>query len=124
MDSVNLTRATVSAGVWFATVYALFLATGASTDLMNTAADAGIMAAACVVSDAAHGAMGMVPTGVTSHLATGAGYAAVQKLVRGDNNYMVNVGAAAANDYLVEKWDEMRKRQAWVAAAQAGEEEY
>jgi len=123
MESVSFTRAAVSGGDWFAVAYGLTLVTGANSDLYNVAVDAGIMAASAAASDVAHGMMGMVPTGVTSHLMTGAMYAGAEKLVRGDNNYMVNAAAAAGNDYLVEKWDETRRRQAWQAAAAAGDEE-
>jgi len=119
--SVSYNRAVMSGGLWFGVAYGLGMALGANPDLYNTALDAGIMAGSAVGADLLHGMLGWNPTGVTSAVATGGMYAGVQKLVRGDNNFLVNAGVAGANDLLVEKWASMSRQS---AAMQAMASEY
>jgi|Laugrefa1bdmlbdn_1035148.scaffolds.fasta_scaffold07957_4 hypothetical protein len=118
--SVSYNRAVMSGGLWFAVAYGVGMAVGANPDLYNTALDAGIMAGSAVGADLLHGMLGWNPTGVTSAVATGGMYAGMQKLVRGDNNLLVNAGFAGANDMLVEKWSLM-SRQSAQAQAMASE---
>jgi hypothetical protein len=59
------------------------------------------MAASALGADAMHSMLKMDATSVTSAGLTGAYYAVAQKLYRGDNNYLVNAAAAAANDFAV-----------------------
>jgi hypothetical protein len=124
MDSVSYRRAVMSGGLWFGVAYGLGMVLGANPDLYNTALDAGIMAGSAVGADVVHGLLGWNPTGITSALATGGMYAGIQKVVRGDSNYMVNVGFAGANDMLVEKWSALQQasaRQQAMADADADE---
>jgi len=93
----------MSGGLWFAVSYGLGLALGTTPSLTDTAVDAGMMSASAVGADMVHGVLGMNPTGMTSAVLTGAYFAGLQKLVRGDNNYLINGGFAAANDMLVER---------------------
>lgn len=116
MDSVSYSRAVMSGGLWFGVVYGLGMVLGSNPDLYNTGADALMMAGSAVGADVVHGVLGWNPTGVTSALATGGMYAGIQKLVRGDNNYLINVGFAGANDLLVEKWSAMQRAQAGARA--------
>ena len=101
--SVSYNRAVMSGALWFGVAYGVGMVLGANPDLYNTALDAGIMAGSAVGSDMLHGMLGWNPTGTTSAVATGAMYAGIQKVVRGDSNYLVNAGVAGANDFLVEK---------------------
>jgi hypothetical protein len=121
MDSVSYRRAVMSGGLWFGVAYGLALAVGASPDLYNTALDAGIMAGSAVGADLVHGLLGWNPTGVTSAVATGGMYAGIQKMVRGDSNYLVNAGFAGANDMLVEKWSSMQQDSARLQAMASAE---
>lgn len=121
-SSVSYSRAVMSGGLWFAVSYALGLALGTNPDLTNTAVDAGMMSASAVGADVVHGMLGMNPTGMTSALLTGAYFAGLQKVVRGDNNYLVNGGFAAANDLLVENVSAMQ-RNARASAAMSAEYE-
>ena len=116
MDSVSYSRAVMSGGLWFGVVYGLGMVLGSNPDLYNTGADALMMAGSAVGADVVHGVLGWNPTGVTSALATGGMYAGIQKLVRGDSNYLINVGFAGANDLLVEKWSAMQRAQAGARA--------
>jgi len=102
-SSVSYSRALMSGGLWFAVSYGLGLALGTTPSLTDTAVDAGMMSASAVGADMVHGVLGMNPTGMTSAVLTGAYFAGLQKLVRGDNNYLINGGFAAANDMLVER---------------------
>ena len=121
MDSVSYSRAVMSGGLWFGVAYGLGMVLGANPDLYNTALDAGMMAGSAVGADMLHGMLGWNPTGVTSALATGGMYAGLQKVVRGDSNYMVNVGFAGANDMLVEKWSSLQRASARQQAMMAEE---
>ena len=103
MDSSSMNRAVMSAGLWFGVVYGIGVLTGSEAlDLMFVAKDAAVMGASAYASDAAHAAMGVVPSAMTSALSTGVMYAVAQKFYSGDESYVVNVLAAAGNDYLVE----------------------
>jgi hypothetical protein len=118
MDSVSYRRAVMSGGVWFVVAYGLGMVLGSNPDLFNTAVDAGIMAGSAVGADVAHGLLGWNPTGVTSAVATGAMYAGMQRVIRGDSNYLVNVAFAGANDMLVEQWSAMQSESARRQAMQ------
>ena len=102
MDPQAFNRAVMSAGLWFGVVYGLGLVTGAQMSLSATAIDASIMSASAYGSDALHSAVGRVPSAASSALSTGVMYAAIQRAYNGDNSYVINTVAAAANDYLVE----------------------
>jgi ABC-type branched-subunit amino acid transport system permease subunit len=112
----------MSGGLWFAVSYALGVALGTNPSLTDTALDAGMMSASAVGADVVHGMLGMNPTGMTSAVLTGAYFAGLQKVVRGDSNYLVNGGFAAANDLLVENVSAMQ-RNARTSAAMASEYE-
>jgi len=118
MDSVSYRRAVMSGGVWFVVAYGLGMVLGSNPDLFNTAVDAGMMAGSAVGADVLHGVLGWKPTGVTSAVATGAMYAGMQRVVRGDSNYLVNVAFAGANDMLVEQWSAMQSASAQAQAMQ------
>lgn len=121
-SSVSYSRAVMSGGLWFAVSYALGVALGTNPSLTDTALDAGMMSASAVGADVVHGMLGMNPTGMTSAVLTGAYFAGLQKVVRGDSNYLVNGGFAAANDLLVENVSAMQ-RNARTSAAMASEYE-
>jgi hypothetical protein len=108
----------MSGGVWFVVAYGLGMVLGSNPDLFNTAVDAGMMAGSAVGADVLHGVLGWKPTGVTSAVATGAMYAGMQRVVRGDSNYLVNVAFAGANDMLVEQWSAMQSASAQAQAMQ------
>jgi len=94
MHSLDTSRAVVGAGLWFA-VSALM--TGGA-NLMGSATSGALMGVAVFANGALHSAMDMPPTTVTSAAATGAAFAALEAVVRGDRNYAINVAAGAAVD--------------------------
>jgi len=104
MDSgAALTRAVLAAGVWAGVSYALALVAGLPANPTAVLTDGASMGAASLTSDTLHSTLGMSPTGVTAAVATGGSFAAIQSLLRGDNNYAMNFAAGAASDMLVEK---------------------
>ena len=104
MDSgAALSRAVLTAGVWAGVSYALAMIAGVPADLTAVATDGGIMGAASLTSDTLHSTLRMNPTGTTAAIGTGAAFAGLQALLRGDNNYAMNFVAGAASDMLVEK---------------------
>ena len=103
---MSMSRAAMSAGLWFAVAYGAGMAFGSNPNLMDCAVDAGIMGAAAVGSDVIHSILSMDPTGTTSAAATGVLYASAEYLYRGDTNVYVNGLLAGANDWAVEKFQE------------------
>lgn len=102
-SAVEWSRGAVSGALWFAVSYGIGMATGSNPSLTDCAMDGGLMAAAAVASDVTHEMIAWEVTGTTSAALTGAYFAAAQKLARGSDDYLMNAGLAAANDYLVEK---------------------
>ncbi len=102
MNAESYNRGLMSAGLWFAVQWALGMAAGIPVSVMDVAVDSALMGGSAVVSDVALGSLGWAPTAVSSAVATGAIYTAVQKVYRGSNEYAINFGLAASNDYAVE----------------------
>jgi hypothetical protein len=104
MDSgAALSRAVLTAGVWAGVSYVLAMVSGQDADMVAVLTDGGMMGAASLTSDTLHSTLGMSPTGTTAAIGTGAAFAGLQSLLRGDNNYSMNFVAGAASDMLVEK---------------------
>jgi hypothetical protein len=104
MDSgAALTRAVLAAGVWAGVSYVLAMAAGIPASTTAILTDGASMGAASLTSDTLHSTAGMAPTPMTAAVGTGASFAAIQSLLRGDNNMAVNFAAGAASDMLVEK---------------------
>ena len=105
MDPQSLNRALMSSALWFGVTWGVALVNGVNPPVMEVATDAGLMAIAALASDAAHSALSVVPTAVSSAAGAGAFYAAAQRLYRGDTDssaLLINFGLASANDYAVE----------------------
>jgi len=104
MDSgAALSRAVLTAAVWAGVSYGLAMIAGVPADMTAVAVDGATMGAASLTSDTLHSTLGMNPTGTTAAIGTGAAFAGLQSLLRGDNNYAVNFVSGAASDMLVEK---------------------
>jgi len=104
MDSLSVNRALMSSGLWFGVTWAISFAVGVEAPWSEIATDSAIMGTSALASDLAHGAAGMVSTATTSAIGTGVIYSALQRAYRGDDSYLSNFAAAAANDYMVEGW--------------------
>jgi hypothetical protein len=124
MEAVSVSRAIMSGGLWMAVAYGMTMALGTDASLTDIVLDGGMMSASAIGADMAHGMLGWNPTGTTSAVLTGAYFAGLQKLVRGDSNYMVNAGAAAVNDFLVEKVSQAQRNSQLQAQLSTEEEEY
>jgi hypothetical protein len=104
MDSgAALSRAVLTAGVWAGVSYVLAMLAGGAVNLTAVATDGAVMGAASLTSDTLHSTLRMPPTPTTAAVGTGASFAALQAVLRGDNNYAVNFVGGAASDMLVEK---------------------
>ena len=104
MDSgAALSRAALTAAVWAGISYALAMLSGVPANLTEVATDGGVMGAASLASDTIHSTLRMNPTGTTAAVGTGVSFAALQSVIRGDNNYGVNFVAGAASDMVVDK---------------------
>lgn len=119
-----MSRAFMSAGLWFGVSYGLGLAFGANPQLMDVAVDSGLMGVASLGSDVVHSTIGMSPSGVTSAVVTGGLYAGTQKLYRGSDDYVMNMALAGANDWAIEMVQKSQRQSAMVSAVMEGTEEY
>ena len=99
MPADSLTRAIWAAGIWAATSYGLTALAGGRTDAGTTLYDAAIMGGSSWTSDLIHDWTNMAPTTMSSALVCGALFAAAEKGLRDDNNYLANFGAAALNEF-------------------------
>jgi hypothetical protein len=111
-----MSRVALSAGLWFATTYALSFAAGTQPAVMDVAVDAAILSGCALASDAVHSATGMAPSPATSAAVTAALYAAAEKAYRNDDNYLMNAALAAGNDFAVENYQKMQRIAAWKEA--------
>lgn len=98
----SLKYAGMSAGIWAVTAYGLALVTGTDISLADVATDAAIMGASAWGSDFIQNSAAMVITPMSSAAGAGLMYAAIQAAYRGDDSYVVNFAAAAANDWVTQ----------------------
>ena len=103
MDAGGFGRAIASGALWFAVSYGMGMVSGSNPSLTDCAMDGGVMGVSAMASDLVHGLLDWEATGTTSAVLTGASFAAAQKLLRNSDDYFVNGGLAAANDFAVEK---------------------
>jgi hypothetical protein len=104
MDSgAALTRAILAAGVWAGASYALAMVAGVSASTTDILTDGAMMGASSLASDTVHSTLRMAPTGTTAAVGTGAAFAGLQRVLRGDANYAFNFVAGASADMLVER---------------------
>ena len=99
--SDSLKYSAYSGALWGATVYALAFITGSEVSLGDAMTDSALMAASVYASDQAHAMLGMKISSVSSAAGSAAFFAGAQALWRGDENYLTNALAAAANDMAV-----------------------
>jgi hypothetical protein len=119
-----MSRAFMSAGLWFAVSAGLGLVAGIPLNMVDMAVDSGLMGASSLASDAVHSSIGMSPSGVSSAVVTGALYAGTQKLYRGSNDYVVNMALAGGNDWAIEMVQKSQRQSALAEAMMEGTEEY
>jgi hypothetical protein len=118
-----MSRAAISGGLWFAVSYGVSMLLGSGASITDCAVDGGLMAASAVGSDLMHSMLGWEPTGTTSAVMTGAYFAAASKIVRNSDDYLLNGGLAAANDFAVEKFQQAQRDMAQIREMQEAQEE-
>ena len=116
MNSEDITRAVVSAGVFSGVAWFM---SGGNAGIPVYAVSAGLQAAASIGSDTLHRLTMMYPTEITSAVATGGLYTAAQYFLRGETNYLNNYGVSAGSEWVARKglaaWGQ--KKTTWAAAA-------
>ena len=120
MDSSDLYRAAVSAGVFVGVCMAL----GGGAPMSTYATAAAVQVAASWGSDRVHTMASMWPTHTTSAVVTGALYTATQHFALGDHNDVSNYLVSAGSEYAartIEGWGQ--KKSVGVADAMDNEEE-
>jgi len=104
MDSgAALSRAVMTAAVWAGASYVLAMVGGVPASMGDLMMDGASMGGASLVSDTLHSTLGWRADGMTAALGTGASFAAIRRVVAGDENYGFNVMAGAGADMLTEK---------------------
>ena len=86
-------------GLLYAAVMAgMGVATGAPLDVMGVAVDGGLMAASLVANEMVHNALEVPSSTFSSAAATGAAFAGLQSVVKGNQNLAMNAVAGAGTD--------------------------
>jgi hypothetical protein len=65
---------------------------------MGVAVDGGLMGVSLVANEMVHNALELEPSMLSSAAATGGSYAALQSVVKGNQNLAMNAAAGAATD--------------------------
>jgi len=120
MDTSDLYRAAISAGVFVGVCLAL----GGGAPVSTYATAAAVQAASSWGSDQVHSMISMWPTATTSAVVTGGLYTAAQHFALGDkndvSNYAISAGSECAGRTL-EGWG--KKKSVDVADALSGDDE-
>jgi hypothetical protein len=95
---MDTSRALVAGLLWAGVTAAM----SGGANLQSSALGGGLMGAAVLANGFIHSGLGLFPTMTSSALATGASFAGLQMLVRGDNNMVVNVVAGGVTDVATE----------------------
>lgn len=89
-------------GLLYAAVMAgMSVASGAPLDLMGVAVDGGLMGVSLVANEMVHNALEIEASTLSSAAATGGAYAALQSVVKGNQNLAMNVAAGAGTDFVL-----------------------
>jgi len=95
---MDTSRALVAALLWAGVTAAL----SGGANLQGSAINGGLMGAAVLANGFIHSGLGLFPSMTSSALATGGSFAALQMVVRGDNNMVANVVAGSVTDVATE----------------------
>lgn len=120
MDTSDLYRAAISAGVFVGVCVAL----GGGQPMSTYATAAAVQAAASYGSDRIHAMTNMWPTATTSAIVTGTLYTATQHFALGDRNDISNYAVSAGSEFAartIEGWGQ--KKSVAVADAMDSEED-
>jgi hypothetical protein len=107
MDTSDLYRAAISAGVFVGVCMAL----GGGAPMSTYATAAAVQAASSWGSDQVHSMTSMWPTATTSAVVTGAIYTAAQHFALGDTNDVTNYAVSAGSEYTartIEGWGQKK----------------
>lgn len=91
---MDTSRALVAALLWAGVTAAL----SGGANLQGSAINGGLMGAAVLANGFIHTGLGLFPSMMSSALATAGSFAALQMVVRGDNNVAMNAVAGAVTD--------------------------
>jgi len=96
MDSMH--PALVGGLLYAAVMAGMSVASGAPLDLMGVAVDGGLMGVSLVANEMLHNALELEASMLSSAAATGGSYAALQSVVKGNQDLVMNAAAGAATD--------------------------
>jgi hypothetical protein len=122
MDTSDLYRAAISAGVFVGVCMAL----GGGAPMSTYATAAGVQVVASLGSNQVHSMLNMWPTATTSAVVTGGLYTAAQHFGLGDTNDVSNYAVSAGSEFAARTLDGMMQKKSLdvgVADAMDSEEE-
>ena len=89
-------EALTGAGVYAVAMAGVRLATGEGFDIMRNLMDGAVMGGAVMGDSLTHSMLDLDPSNASSAVVTGAWFAGLEMVLRGDTRYVRNVGAGAA----------------------------
>jgi len=98
MDSNSMHPALIGGLLYAAVMAGMSVANGAPLDIMGVAVDGGLMAASLVANEMVHNALVITPSTMSSAAATGAAFAGLQSVVKGNQDLMMNAALGAGTD--------------------------
>ena len=88
-------NALTGAGIYAVAMAGLRLATGQGFDLMRNLMDGAVMGGAVMGDEMTHSMLSLEPSKASSAVVTGAWFAGLEAVLRGNTDYVRNVGAGA-----------------------------
>lgn len=99
MESKSSMHPALVGGLLYAAVMAgMSVANGAPLDLMGVAVDGGLMGVSLLANEMVHNALEIDASMVSSAAATGAAFAGLQSVVKGNQNLAMNAAMGAGTD--------------------------
>jgi len=103
----NMHPALTGALLYTAVMAGMNVYSGAGLDPMGLVYDGALMGASLMANEAVHRLLELEPSTPSSAAATGASFAALQAVVRGDQRFVRNVAAGGLTDVATEYWVNM-----------------
>lgn len=88
------------AGIYAVAMAGVRLATGQGFNLMSNLMDGAVMGGAVLGDEMTHSMLSLEPSNASSAVVTGAWFAGLESVLRGNNEYVRNVGAGAAVSFV------------------------
>ena len=98
------TQALKGAGLYAVAMAGLGFATGEGVNITASLLDGAVMGGAIMADEVTHNVLMLEPSVASSAVVTGAWFAGLESVLRGDQRYLRNVGAGAVTGMILDAW--------------------